>query len=396
MNGFMASVGWIFTTAGAYGLSAFFIAAFVVVANGDYEATGWQVYLLCIFSAVVSFTVNVPLLRWYPSLSRFFVFFTNAVAIVIFVILLVKAHPKASGATVFLDVVNQTGWSSDGLVFFLGLLPSVLCVGAFDTSTHLAEEVEHPGRVIPQVMVGNAVLSSLAGLIMTIALLLCVLHPENMLEPLGGETFLQLLWDVWPSRAFVLSITAFIILVYLQCNNAVTTSASRTIWAFARCNGLPSSSWIGRVHPTRHAPVNANILLFVTGVAICTAVFGPFTVLNGLFGAGTSLFSISYAMPIFLTLYRGLGAYPENRYFHLGRYGQPLRVIALAWQAIIIFFLSFPTYYPVTTDNMNLAPVYVLGCLLLAIINWFWVARKQYVVPQGLAETEDSDEGVSA
>jgi choline transport protein len=60
--------------------------------------------------------------------------FINVSTIYVLVALLVRTHPKASAHTVFVDVLNASGWSSKGLVFFLCFLPGSISVACFDTA----------------------------------------------------------------------------------------------------------------------------------------------------------------------------------------------------------------------------------------------------------------------
>jgi hypothetical protein len=58
-------------------------------------------------------------------------------------------------------------------------------------------------------------------------------------------------------------------------------------------------------------------------------VFGPATVLNGLFGSATLCFSISYALPIGLTAGK-LARLPVQRYCNRGVFGTAVNALALA------------------------------------------------------------------
>lgn len=53
----------------------------------------------------------------------------------------VNSQPYASSSTIWSSWDNETGYSSDGLVFLLGMLNGAYAIGAPDVVTHLAEEV---------------------------------------------------------------------------------------------------------------------------------------------------------------------------------------------------------------------------------------------------------------
>lgn len=53
----------------------------------------------------------------------------------------VHGKPYASDASVWNEVTNETGWSSDTFAFCLGTLNAAFAVGAPDIPSHLAEEM---------------------------------------------------------------------------------------------------------------------------------------------------------------------------------------------------------------------------------------------------------------
>lgn len=84
--------------------------------------------------------------------AKFALFFSNAGALFIAIALLARTSGNfATASQVFVEVVNETGWNSKGLVFFLSLLPGVTAINAFDAASHLTEEMTDPKRQVPQV-----------------------------------------------------------------------------------------------------------------------------------------------------------------------------------------------------------------------------------------------------
>ena len=94
----------------------------------SYVAETYQIFLLTVGCATVGLILNIWLFNYYPHVTKFMVIFINAATLFVLVALLVRAHPKASAHTVFLDVINETGWDSTGLVFLLCFLPGCVAV----------------------------------------------------------------------------------------------------------------------------------------------------------------------------------------------------------------------------------------------------------------------------
>jgi amino acid transporter len=302
------------------------------------------------------------------------VVFLNIAALFICITLLAVVHPKASAKTAFIDVVNATGWSSDGLVFFLGLLPGMMTVCLFDTAAHMAEELPQPERQVPIVMLANAILSATGSLIMVTSLIFCTTHPENLLQPLAGMPILQICWDALPSKAFV--IVVCLIYWVMSLNGLIS------IITGCKVGGLPLENLLSAVNGRFQTPFNAVLASCMACAAFSLLCFAPLTVLNGLFGASVVCFTTSYAMPTCLLLANRRNL-PSNRYFNLRAAGPVVNVVAICWMIISALFVCFPQYMPVTMDIMNWAPVIFGLVLSISLANWFR-AKATYRCPQGL------------
>lgn len=346
----------------------------------DYKPEAYHTFLVSVALAVVGVILNVWLFRWYPHVPKFMVWFINASTIYVLVTLLVRAVPKTSAHDVFVTVVNQTGWTSDGVVFLLNFLPGCVALGCFDTAAHMAEEMEQPHKQVPQVMVGATVLCAVTAIPMIVVFLFCTVKPENLLNPLGGQPVFQVFIDGF--RSDMLLVVALI--TYLSACPATIATGSRLIWSFAKHGGLPFPSWIGYVDPEVQIPVNAVYLTAIASSLISLLVFGPTTVLNGVFGAAAVCFFFSYGLPIWLLICRGRGLLPKQRYFSLGKLGLPLNLLTVCWQVLSVVFLCFPLYQPVTTTNMNWASVCAMVGFVIFAINWVVYAKKHYRSPTRL------------
>jgi uncharacterized membrane protein len=135
------------------------------------------------------------------------------------------------------------------------------------------------------------------------------------------------------------------------------------------------------VCPTLHVPTNAVYFSAVLAILLSLLVFGLTTVLNGLFGSATLCFSLSYALPISLTLVECARS-PAQRYCNIGAFGTVVNTLALIWIVIAMTFASFPTYLPVTSETMNWAPCFFGIVLALSLGNWVLV-RDSYQPPKG-------------
>lgn len=356
----------------------------LVIRNPSWEPQIWQTFLISAATAVFGVVLNIWLFNWYPYVTRFMVVFINLATVYVLVALLVRTHPKASARTVFVDVINETGWGSDGLVFLLCFLPGCISVACFDTAAHMAEEMDDPARQVPLVMVGGSLLCACTAIPMILVYTFCTYNPTALLTPLGGQPIFQVFHDGLRSEAlFVIAMIIYCI-AYLGSCPATITTASRLIWSFAKHGGLPFPKWFGYVEPHNQIPTNSVYATAVISVMVSLLLFGPTTILNGVFGAGAVCFFFSYGMPIWLNVATWGRQMPKTRYFNLGRLSMPVSILAICWQLLSVVFLCFPLYRPITTTNMNWASAAAVVGLLVFVVNWFAYAKRHYHAPKPL------------
>lgn len=385
-TGAFTIMSWTFGTAGSFILTGKFLTAFGALLSSEYQIMPYQVFLIAILSGGMCLTLNVWLFGLVPKIARFMVVFINVGIIFIMVSLLVRATPKASAAAVFTEVVNETGWSSNILVFCLNVLPGSLSVSAFDAAAHMAEEMNHPEKQVPQVMIYTALLSAMSGLIMIVVYEFCNTSPEALLHPIGGQPIFQLLLDALRSTPLlIVAALVFCITVLLGCIFFVTT-LSRIVWSFANHGGLPFGGFLGRVHQKSQIPVNAVYAVTAISCIISLLEFTPSLILSACFGACGIAGTVSYSIPIWCLVFNGPGSQRLGKTgpFSMKRFGYILNLVAVVWQIFQVIFLSFPQYYPVTVSNMNWAAV-VLGVgVLVFACNWFLYSRLYFKAPKPL------------
>ncbi|KAG7411425.1 Choline transport protein [Fusarium oxysporum f. sp. rapae] len=388
-NGAATTLGWIFANTGSYVFSAQMWIAAMEIRFPGYQHENYQTFLLAVAVALYGVILNVWLFRWYPHFTVFMVWFINASTVYILVALLVRATPKVSAHDVFVKVVNQSGWSSDSLVFFLNFLPGGVAIACFDTAAHMAEEMEHPHKQVPQVMVGATLLSLATSIPMVVALLFCIVNPMALLNPVGGQPVFQVFLDGFRSDALLVIALIIYLVVWMAASPGCLATGSRLVWSFAKHGGLPLPKWLGHVDPELLIPVNAVYLTALSATLIGLLVFGPSTVLNGVYGAGGVCFFVSYGLPIWLLLCRGRKVLPTRRYFNLGRLGPWVNIAAVCWQFLAVVFLCFPLYRPVTTTNMNWASLCAVSGFFIFGINWLLYSRRHYHAPARLVLPRD-------
>lgn len=393
--GVLSCAGWIFACVSSTYVAALFILSLAIMYHPQYVAEKWHFYLIYVAVYLLGHVINAYGVRFITWLTNGLVGVVNVGTLFILITLLVKAHPKRSAAYVFKDFSNQTGWSSNGLVFFLGLLPSLASITFFDGAAHMTDELVSPEKNVPLVMVISNTVSAVVAFLAAIVYMFCIVNEKNMEAPMGGLPIVQLMYDAFESDALTTIGVLFLILTFVGSTYIYYCSTSRLIRAFARSNGLPfGQTFFGKVSPTFHSPVNAIYFTTIMGLILGTMILGSSTALNAVLGSAMICINMSFIFPIVCLVYKSkFSLSPRVRfpalevvcagnkdlpYFSLGRFGLPMNIASVVWVCFIMVWLNFPLYSPVTTSNMNYACAVLGTTFIVGVVLWFGYSRKHY------------------
>jgi amino acid transporter len=277
-----------------------------------------------------------------------------------------------------LSFLAHTGFTTraDGsatLGFANGLVLSMFTFTGYDASAHLAEETHDPARRTPWGILTSVGISAVAGYLLLAAITLAIRDlPAIASDRHAALTIMRgALGDGFGRVAMALAIAAM-----WFCGLSSVTSASRTMYAFARDRGLPFSSLVSRVSPRTRTPL----------VAIGIATVGPLLLVLGTAPFSDSLFDamakmatmslyVSYAVPILLgAVARHRGAWKRMGPFRLRRLGVVVAWLAVAWSVVVLVVCSLPP---------NQLPAAMLaGAILLLATLYFAVVRKHFEGPR--------------
>ncbi|KAH7007493.1 putative amino acid transporter [Ilyonectria destructans] len=385
-DGAFTTLAWILWTAGTWLFATQILMAFIKQCGAAWIQESYQTFLIYTAYGLFALVFNTWGFKLVPFLSKCMIGFINAGSLFILIALVVRSSPKPSARQVFVDVINETGWTSDGLVFLINLLPGVTAINGFDSAAHLAEEVPQPAKHIPRVMIGTVLLCGFSGLPMVIAFLFSITDAEKLLS--SAQPVLQLLYDSLDSMPLFVIGGLIYVGLFTFASGSILTTSSRVWWSFARSGAVPFPKWQGRVNESWKLPINTIIVVVAINVLIGLFIFGPATVLTGLVGSAAICFCFSYAIPILCFLIRGRKGLPAKRYFNLGWYGPIINLVSVVWSALVPIFLCFPIFWPVTTDLMNYASVVVAIGFLFWVVVWITYGRNNYKAPSPLDAEE--------
>ena len=121
ITGWIATLGWNANTAAGVFFSGTMIQGLLVLNYPDYDYQRWHGTLLMWAALLLCVFVNTVAARFLPKIEGV-ILILHTLGFFAILIPLVILAPKGSVDTVFKEFVNQAGWDSNGLAFFVGLI----------------------------------------------------------------------------------------------------------------------------------------------------------------------------------------------------------------------------------------------------------------------------------
>ncbi|KAL8811645.1 MAG: hypothetical protein Q9223_007490 [Gallowayella weberi] len=415
----------------------------IVLNNPGYNAERWQGTLLMWAIVCVAVLVNTVISSLLPKLECV-ILFIHVLGFFAIMIPLVYMAPHGSASDVFTMFINEGGWKTTGLSFFVGLYGNVFAFLGTDAAIHMSEEIANASTNVPRSMLVSIFLNGTLGFSMLIAVLFCIGNIEEIIETPTGYPFIAIFVQATRSIGGSTGMASLIAILGICAEIAFVASASRMTWSFARDHGLPFWKYLSKVsqslplsnlpsHPIHYPRSRAysnpkspwrtskkveprssiplvSILTTVTISCLLALInIGSSIAFNDVISLTINGIYTSYLLACSLLLYRRLTASiaPPNTYsstpkivtngnngsdqgiinltwgpFHLpGAFGVAVNTIGCVYMVIIIFFSFWPPTTPVTPATMNYS-VLVTGSVVLFSVVYYWLyARKIYQGP---------------
>ncbi|KAF1838285.1 putative GABA permease [Decorospora gaudefroyi] len=381
--GWISVFAWQTFTASAPFLGATMIQGLIVLNYPDYVYQRWHGTMMYWAFLAIAALVNIFAMRILPWILHATFLLHVTLWVVLLIVICVVSPTKHNAEFVFTTYINESGWSSDGVAFSIGLLSSTYVLAGYDSATHLTEEMRDPERNVPRAMLASIVINGLMGFGWLLAILFCMGDMTAAMETATGYPIIQIFYQITNNRATASAMTCALIGIAALATIPLVLTASRMVWSLAQDAGLPFAKTLSRVDGKRHVPLLAVAVTSVFLILIGLLNIGSTTAFNAIVSLGTVALYISYLMPIALLFYRRIARPEALSYgpFRLGRCGIPVNIVSIMYTVYVSIFLLFPPYQPVTAQNMNYAPVVLGGVLVLSAVYWFIGGKKQFVGP---------------
>ncbi|KAH7079521.1 amino acid permease [Paraphoma chrysanthemicola] len=375
--------GQIVLTASAPFAAALQIQGYIILNNDTYMPKQWQTLLLYWAILLYGASLNIWGARMLPT-ANLVAGVLHLVGLLAIVIVLGVMSPKNTASFVFTEVSNSSGWSNNGVSWLVGLLSAVYPILGYDAACHLAEEMPHASRNVPIAMIGSVTVNGILGLGYCIMLLFCTGPLEALLATPTGLPFIQIFFDATKSRVGTTLLSLTITLIAVAATSAGITSTSRTFWAFSRDRATPFDRYFSHVNPKSQIPVRSIIVITILQMLLGFIYLGNSTAFNAILSMAVLGLYASYLMPIvyFMIFGRPNFAAHEFGVFRMPKgLGLALNILSCAWLILAMVFSTFPTFMPVTPQNMNYSTVVMVGWVVLGGIYYFTRGQKKFQVP---------------
>ncbi|KAI9370833.1 amino acid/polyamine transporter I [Aspergillus egyptiacus] len=353
--GWMSVVAWWMTTCSGISLCATTLAGLINFSDPSFIATQWQVYLLYVAAAIITI---LPVFNSSKSLA-----FMCHICLLI--------------SIVGVSLYGSSGWGS-GPAWMLAICNGMYAFGGTDAALHISEEMQHPGRRVPQIIIAIMIIGLVTTLPLFTALLLFSSDTKAMINsPLPS---VELVYQVCGSRVGTIFLISWLLVVYMSCLPSQWVTSGRLAWAFARDYGVPFSPHFTAISPKYQFPVRTTTAAFTFVLAYGLLYLASTTAFNSIITSAVLFLNITYAVPQGILLFRGRHNLPR-RWLNLGWFGYFCNLFSLLWVIILGVFVCFPPKLPVSVGSMNYIAVIVVGTFGVITGFWFGSGRGRFRGP---------------
>ena len=269
---------------------------------------------------------------------------------------------------------------SDNLVylFSLCLLLPIYTITGYDASAHTSEETKNAAMSVPRGIINAVVISSLAGWIMVMAIMIAIPDMAAGAKQ-GWGVFFATMTAVLPGWLVQL-LYFFILITQFLCGLATVTSTSRMLFAFNRDGGLPFiSKQVASVSLRFRTPVVAiwtGAILEILFVWLAqTQSVGGTNIYTITVNATLIFLFLSFTVPIAAGFFAiGTSKWPTMGPWNIGIPMYRLFAILSVLGMILIVFIA------IQPPNGQVLWI-TLAFLVLAAIVWFGFENRRFQGP---------------
>ncbi|KAI9279328.1 amino acid permease-domain-containing protein [Sporodiniella umbellata] len=357
-----------------------FIASIINISDPDNNPTIYWQYGVFLVIAVTHGIINSINVKYNGFFNQTSLYWHLIGTLLLIIVALVLTPNKASAKWVFTFFDNETGFSSNGYAFLIGLLQSQYTLSGFDSAAHMSDETRDAARSAPRGILYAIGTAAIVGLAFLISVNFCVQDFQTQIvntdiSPAMTKVFLDGVGYQW-----TVVFTTIIMGAMFFSGSALTLGSSRMVYAFARDGATPFSKYLSIVNTKTKTPIYAVWFNVIFAIIVGLLFIINETAFNAIVSVNTIASSMAYFIPIALKLTVARKVFKRGP-FHLGPFSDIINIVSLAWILLTSALFVCPTQYPVTPTNMNYAIVVFTGVIGASVAYYYFRARKWFHGP---------------
>ncbi|KAH8204762.1 hypothetical protein TruAng_001096 [Truncatella angustata] len=381
LTGWLAVLAWQTGCASSAYLSGTQIQGLVILNYTNYVPKPWHGTLITIAVAVFSVIFNIflasklPILETIGLIIHLFGFF--GIIATLWVL-----SPKADAVSVFTEFSDGGGWGTLGGSTLIGVTAAIIPLLGGDAAVHMAEELRDAGKIIPRSMIWSTVTNGALQWAMVITYCFCLGDLEEILSTATGYPHLQVFYNSTQSVAGATAMGFLIIFITIFANLSIVAASSRQLYAFARDDAVPFSTWFADVRPGWDVPLNALFMTFITTSLLSLINIGSPLALNSITSLSTNALLSSYICSIGCMVWRrwtNSRLLPSS--FSLGKWGLLINIVSEAFLIVFFVFAFFPSAPDPNAAGMNWNILMYGAVVLFSLVYYVFSGRYRYVGP---------------
>ncbi len=404
-TGWIGTTGWIALAASAPLYASSTVIGIIGIYHPTYQPGVWLTFVIYIAVTVYCGLVNILGARVLDNMNRAALFWSICGAVAIFVVCI--AVPSAQGhrssaSFIFTDFVNLTGWP-DGIAWMIGLIQAQYCLVGADGASHVIDEIDRPHINAPKAMIFACLIGGMSAFLVLIAVLAGISDVESVIAA-GAAGIVEAFFQATDSKAATVCLNLVLVGTIFFAGPALMVTSSRMVQAYAADGCLPFNQ-LAHISPKYEVPIYAVLFCCCCYSVFGVILFGSVIAVQAIVSASVVMLQLSYVVPISGMLFGGrkriFGSnaqekvdddgdvpIPADIKYTLGPICGPIvNTAALCYITLTTVLFLMPSFIPVTSGSlMNYSVVVVGTTLLLATVNWFVFARKDYTGPNDLKQ----------
>ncbi|GMM32640.1 Bio5 protein [Martiniozyma asiatica (nom. inval.)] len=390
--------GWLFFTGaltGAcstdFGAATLLLQTVSMYKDYTYIPTNGQITAVSILVILSHAMINSLPGSVLAGITKYYCIVNICSTIALIVTMLVKCPEYNTRGFTFGDVVNSTGWKSDGWAFLFGFLQVSWVMTCYDATSRMSEEVNNAAYMTPLAIASALTTTAVLGWVLIIVITLTMgTNLDQIMNTTSGQPIVEIFYIAMGKQAATAYLALCFVILWF-CGAVAMCYTARSLWSFSRDRGLPYYKFWYHLEPKTEAPIRCVWLIFIINSLLTLINLGSTTAMNAIFSACAICTDWSYIIAIAaFALNREKMGIPRGP-FHLGKLSKPIMFYACTWTVFVSIVFIFPNYMPVTKENMNYTIV-IIGFVFIFAGGWYAIDAKNWY--KGPVSTIDEvDEG---